>query len=482
MMTVRFERLSVIERLSLGQKGALIAFGLIFAVCLCWPIFYTGYAITFADTRSYLRGGEKIWEVLLQLIPATDVAPGGGSSEGVPEAFVVNPEGQNVVGRSFPYSTFAYAFFQLGDAFAWALAQAGFAVIMIAFLLSREALKSPIVLAIGALFVATLTGLPWYASFLMPDIFGAFVVLFGILLVRDVDRLGLWASAVLVLLAGFSAMAHYGHMPLIAVTVGAALAVRLLRHRLSWKSIAMGAFAIALAPAANLTASAVVLDDASVTPKRLPILLARSLADGPALWYIQDVCPEAELAICEAFGTDINTDTNWFLFSDEGVLSLSAEQLDRIRDEEMRVVVGAFLAYPFAQASSLFSNAAHALVKVGITELAFAEDFAPDFEREMASDPEAENFRATFDRIIPLATLASALIFSAFGVAGRLSPRWIDMLALLIVAWAANAMIFGGLSAPIDRYQGRLAWLVPVLLVVFLAELSNSRRERTASG
>ena len=39
----------------------------------------------------------------------------------------------------------------------------------------------------------------------------------------------------------------------------------------------------------------------------------------------------------------------------------------------------------------------------------------------------------------------------------------------VLIALLVNAAVYGGLSAPVDRYQSRLAWLIPALLALDLA-------------
>ena len=48
----------------------------------------------------------------------------------------------------------------------------------------------------------------------------------------------------------------------------------------------------------------------------------------------------------------------------------------------------------------------------------------------------------------------------AFAVANVVS---VNAAAFALIVLATNAAIFGGLSAPVDRYQGRLGWFVAVV-------------------
>ena len=472
------------ERTSLPSAAFAATFFLLFAVCLCWPVFYTGQYFVFADTQSYLRGGAKIWDVFFQLLPSAPADPQAASQSGDPAAaaaLTVNDQGRNTSGRSFPYSAFASMVFQIGGPLAVAFAQAVLATVMICFLITREARQSPYVLVIGAALIAAVTGLPFYTSYLMPDVFGGFVILFGVLLVRDIDRFGIRGLLLLLALSGFGAAAHYGNIPLMFGIVLVALGVRLLRGRLGWKPLALGLIAASLAPLANLGASTAVLKEPSVTPQRLPIILARSLNDGPALWYLRDVCPEADLALCEIYGDNFSSDTYWFLWSDEGVISLPKDQFDRVRSEELKVVLGAFMSYPVAQTKSLLSNIAYQLVRVGVSQVYVADGFVEDYEPIDVPAGPTVDFLGTFDRIIPWATLASVILIAGVAIFAGMSSRWIDMFVVLGLGLLGNAFIFGGLSYSVDRYQGRIAWVIPVMAFLFLAE-TMARRRTAASG
>ena len=41
------------------------------------------------------------------------------------------------------------------------------------------------------------------------------------------------------------------------------------------------------------------------------------------------------------------------------------------------------------------------------------------------------------------------------------------MLLVAVAGLAINAAIFGGLSVPVDRYQGRVVWIIPALAALF---------------
>ena len=96
---------------------------------------------------------------------------------------------------------------------------------------------------------------------------------------------------------------------------------------------------------------------ASVAPKRYPILLARSVADGPGLRYLVRHCPTEHYAVCEIFDTGIPTRPRDFLWGPNGVrYRATPEQMDRIRAEEWPIVRNAALEYPALQFESSSGN------------------------------------------------------------------------------------------------------------------------------
>ena len=50
---------------------------------------------------------------------------------------------------------------------------------------------------------------------------------------------------------------------------------------------------------------------------------------------------------------------------------------------------------------------------------------------------------------------------------------------LVLAAMFLNAMVFGGLSAPVSRYQARIAWLAMLFMMALL--LTADRAGRNAS-
>lgn len=190
---------------------------------------------------------------------------------------MTNERGESYFVRSFIYSLYTlFAGAALWPA-GFALLQAAMVLWMLGALIGPAAAARPGVLAAGFVWLAALTPLPWFAAYLMPDLLAAALLIYGAVLIRRFDLLSFWQRLALGLLAAFAVAAHYGHPPLAAGIFGVALLWRLVTRRLTWAVTVAAILPVLLAPLANLSASSVALDTPSVTPLRLPILLARSI-------------------------------------------------------------------------------------------------------------------------------------------------------------------------------------------------------------
>ncbi|WP_111560051.1 hypothetical protein [Paracoccus sediminilitoris] len=466
----------------LTPRGMLIA--LVAAMLLAWPMLATGSYLIFADTPSYIRGGDIIGRMVLDMLDSISFWPTGGmDASAVPDAGTPAPPAEdmrNERGEAYVVRSFIYSLYTLvTGASVW---PAGFAILQAAMtlwtlfaLIGPAAASRPWVLGAGFLAVAALTTLPWFTVYLMPDLMAAIVLIYGAILMRRFDDLRPWQRFALGAIACLAVAAHYGHGPLALGLFGLVLLWRLIARRLTWAVLVAGIVPVMFAPLANLGASSVALDTPSVAPLRLPILLARSIQDGPARWYLQEVCPEAPLAFCEAFGDDVPTNIPQFLWDENGIDSLSPELMAQIRAEEFRVLALAFRAYPVQQTVSLFRNAALQTVKIGTEQIEVAS-WSRENGWEPSTDPYARTVLERFDTIVLYATGAAGVLLVLLLLAGRLTRTEREVLAVLVLGHLLNALIFGGLSAPVDRYQSRIAWLFPAFAVIVLARM----RSRTA--
>lgn len=446
-------------------------------VALAWPMWINGSPLLFFDSIGYLDQGQKAVQGGLSLIWRST----GGTGEGGAGAFeraAASAEGI----RSLTYSTFAYLSYltPLG-AFGIILAQSALLMTVVAVLLCRVPHVRASDLLIVSVVMIAITPVAWFASYLMPDVLVAVPILCAMIIVRGIQGLSFWTLLLLCAVASFAAASHYGHLPL-ALGVGVvAVAILTVQRRLTLAAVVLALVPALLAGAVNIAASKIAFGEPSVAPLRLPLLLARSIVDGPARWHLETRCPEQTYAICELFEQEIPSDLEVLLWSDTGMLTRSTpEQLARIRDEEMLILRRAFLEYPLQQTWSLTANATRQLWTIGTSDFRWGR---------LLRGPDGQFGREGAVRRVGLDAIGAVHIGSTLAAIGlivlwgwrdglKVGPREREMLFVALAGLAINAAIFGGLSAPADRYQTRVIWILPLLSAVYWL----ARREATARG
>ena len=322
-----------------------------------WPLVFKGGTFWFGDSAWYISDGFDFWR------PIT-----AGLGLG-PEKVELGPSpGAH---RSLPYSVFIGLPMSLGLRAPTATYMQTCLVLALVWpLLVRIATAPWQLLAAAAAAMLLVTSLPFFAVFLVPDIFAAAVILYGMLLVDEWDALDLPTRIVTTMIAIFAITTHHGNLPLAAAVLAAALCVRWWRGGLATRTVVLGAAALVAAALVNVAIGILVFDRPSLAPKRLPILLARSIEDGPALWYLEEACAEIDYTVCTYWDDGIPHSVGKFLWDKgEGLAHADAEVLDAVRAEEPRILWHAFRAYPVRQVQSLAGNTARQLVTVGTQDL-----------------------------------------------------------------------------------------------------------------
>lgn len=456
----------------LSWRGALLSLAVAFV--LCWPMLIVTSPLGYSDTQSYYNVGKNTFALIGDKIapspPPSDPQLAAPASGGATPADPANEAKTVTALRSFVYATFFYGAAQSPLGLAGALiAQTALTVFtLFAFVRAWPARPGALTAASLALLLFAST-LPWFASYAMPDILAAAVVLYGALLIRRIDEVPIVWAVLLSGIAAFAIIAHYGHFPLAGGLFAAVLGWRLVRRRLSMRSAILGVLPVLLAVVTNLGGSTVVQDKPSVTPKRLPLLLARSLEDGPAHWYLTEACPEADYAICTLFD-EIPDNITKFMWREEGLGGATPEQVQAIRDEELRIVMESFRRYPVAQTRALVGNGLLQVVAVGTGQIMPVAYLSTDpiqvYIRK--GRPAQGPVIWTFDFITPVGTAVAIAALAVLAWRRRLESWEIEVIAVIALALLINAAIFGGLSAPVDRYQSRIIWLLPACLSLFL--------------
>jgi len=492
-------------RLNLPPRLAWAAVILLAAAALMWTALLAHRPSIFYDSESYhLQGGRLAQH--LHLIGAADVRVLDNFE--TPEQRAVN---DTLMGARSPfYGIFFYFSVKLGGIWLTAFLQC-LAAAWTASVLLRAAAPRAGPLAYGAAMALTaaVTGLPFFASFVMPDVFAGLGLLaaIGLMIYWDrldrIGRIGLW---LVVLAAGLFHTSNVLTLGLMA----AAGVLLLAAGRSGWRpallrgGVVMGAVAAAVIACQGF----LVLHKATTgeTLRRPPFLAVRLLADGPGRAYLRHACADASpYELCRFKALELN-DTEQMLWSEDpakGILNTSTRaQRIRMEDEEGRFVRGVVAYDPLGVAGAMLGNwmaqlrAAYVEEPIRDPSFIFGHNY---FSRTSLPGmiPNNRDCRPGGVGCKPPFSLRGliwlhqgALMLSLGFLAWRLTrpdgvatlgerPRLLDsdlgrlalLLVLVVVALLANAAVCGALSGAFPRYQARVIWLATLAAAIAAAQL-----------
>jgi len=440
---------------------------LVAALAMLWPALYNGYPLLYPDSMSYLQQGRPVARALL--LRHFSSYYGGRSliySVGIlPLHWNVTP---------WPVVIFN------------ALVTASILWLVVRSLLPKQTLAAYFALVVP---LSLLTGLGWFVGWIMPDIFGPVLYLAVYLLVFANETLSRAERLTVALIAWWAVASHVTHLLLAGGLCVLLMAVLIVQRQPTGRAVrAVGGVAmiVLLAAAAHVSLHAYLYGEPSLNGKRPPFLMARMIADGPGRRYLQQQCPTQRIAIC-AHLHDLPDNVADFLWRADGIWqSASPEQQDRMRKEEMSVVVGTLRAYPREEIRVSASHFWEQLHTFGLGDyeprpwiLAMVDTVLPGARaRYLESRQAQETLPAElFTSVQDWTVIACVMVIACWAMFIRQwgSPRVIGLTAVIVFVVVANAAVTGVLSNVEDRYQARVIWLVPLLAGVFVLTWLDSR-------
>ncbi len=395
------------------------------------------------------------------------------------------------MGRSALYGLFLYA----GIPFAFwlnAFLQSALAAWLLVVTMRTNGLDNRPWLAVGIVaFLAVATSLPWFAGQLMPDILFPAAVLSVYLLAFRLEKLGRierFALAAVVALAIPSHMAAAG----ICIVLIAALwlasfpgAPGLPKARLlfaGW-SVAAG---IVLCPVSNYA----ITGNFAFTPGGSSFLFGRLIEDGIVARYLGEQCPDPLLRLCK-YTASLPDDADGWLWDGDSPFRLEGSEATWPAEEQ--AITRATLArYPLMHAETAivaaFSQFFTFQTEVGVDNNAptiymFSEHFPNFFAQFLSAHQQKDRFDVgPLNYLhVPVAglsilTLGLALIFRR---RLNLSDETAALCLTILLALAANAVICGVFSHPVDRYQSRLVLLAPFAVAILIAQRQRALKAAT---
>jgi len=453
-------------------------------VMLLWPAFYNGQAFFFPDTTTYVRGADAAVQRLTGASTPWTL-PANAGSQHVRSSVSSIKDKTVLSGRSVYYGMLLY----LGELAGSISLSVGIQALLLvlALLATLEALDMrgwryavPLIIV-----VAAFTAAPLYASFLMPDIFSGLTILAcGVLLTCNMQGHRAQEAFWFALLA-MALTFHTTHVILALAMLGVGALLYIWRRP---PAIARGLGAIGAALVAayicgaafNLAVTKLV-GEPPLTP---PFLMARLVDDGPGYRYLVDTCPQNGFIVCK-FIDRLPMPSDEFLWLQDpkrGVFASSDPAVRRaLSKEQYRFALAVMGHDPWEQIESSARNAAAQLMLLGVPEFdyieesktAFADKIPHAYFQVMKHTPAyLGTMPAHSISIVSYVSTASGLaciiflLVSARGKGTEQLRRVAQLAVLVVFGVIANAVICGTMSGPHDRYQARMAWLIPAMALI----------------
>lgn len=468
------------------RRLAAVAVTLAALAALMLPAIANRSPILFPDTVGYIGTGNF---ALHELMPsaggydpvAVTTAPDGSVRRDGPEPF-----------RSPWYGLLIVLLNLAGGPWAIALAQAALALIAMYLAARRNGLDTLWSVAVAAV-VASVSGLGFFTSTIMPDVYAGLMILAAAMLIgywhasRRLE-ISFWLA-----IATYAMLAHKGHIPVMAALLGVAAAVLAVGRRFDVRPFLALSGTVVLAVIGQAMIGPVIRQATGQPALDAPFMLARMIGDGTAKTYLDEECPTRRLLLCR-YKDHLPRTENDFLWSTEpgvGLFNrLGTVDRQRIVAESGTIVHGVLARHPGRQTAESAQRMAAMVVLVGVTRYGSPITTKPPvgsgFDELYRDYPTTRIASGRF----PMRSISRAMTLvycCAFIVLGwlasrpasrvRRDPAAFSASVTIIVGLLCNAFVFGALSSAADRYQGRVAWLVPfLLLALFGPDLARRLR------
>jgi hypothetical protein len=315
----------------------------------------------------------------------------------------------------------------------------------------------------------------------MPDVFTAVMILAMYLLAFHAQFLSRIERVVVCGILFAATSAHLSHC-LIASTlvVLAAVLCFVSRGRRMVTGLALTAAPVALSLIAFFAYNSVVLRRPMLSPAGSTFVLASMIEQGPARRYLEAACPDVGYRLC-AYADRLPATANEFLWAENSVLR-QVGGFEGLADESRAIVGEIIRREPLDVIQMIATNSARQLLTLRLgaelkqeSNLAYvsaliATKFGPRASAQLTGSLQLHN-RLPLHTMMVLgyAGLAVGLCAAlyAIAIAGGygIVKLWTSYL-FLAGALVANATVCGGFSGVHDRYQARIAWLIPLFGLV----------------
>jgi hypothetical protein len=161
-------------------------------------------------------------------------------------------------------------------------------------------------------------------------------------------------------------------------------------------------------------------------------------------------------------------------------MTAKTEIRDKIRHEQIRLVLAAAWHHPIMQIKASTGNLVKQLIEFGDTEFDWggsATIRSGTYAWQLGQTQKM--LLGEFTRVQYAAVVVSVIILVyGFTTALRMDRRWRQAALLMFAGIFSNAVICGVLSEVSPRYQARVVWLVVTMSLVFAVDSIRTRMIR----
>jgi len=340
--------------------------------------------------------------------------------------------------------------------------------------------------------LTALSSLPWFASLLMPDIFAGILFPCAFLLAFH-GELPPLRRIILAAILGLAVAAHSSLFPIAGLFFVGLLLLRVLTRENDSFPAAPTALAWLLVPflAAGIWTANQNQEMGlgfRLSASGNSFLLGRLFGDGLAPEFLRANCAQKHFISCR-YLSDLPRDEVEFLFRHPLLRELKGHER-----EIQAIVRGTIAAYPvrFALSSAWQTARQFTWVRTGDEIRSYqAAEWNDDAIRRVFP-AELQVFRDTRQirgQLLPLADLASIVDMIVFWLSlaacialartrrfTRINHFFVATVMFLVI----NAAVCGSLAGVYNRYQSRVAWLVPFCLIAYAGSWIEERRRFAA--
>ena len=477
-----------------------------------WPALTNRQPFFNRDTTAYVRGADLAISKVLGsrfatdwaedqrriIRPQTTVASATMSS--------IQPKSDRRVvlaGRSIIYGTLLYSGEILGGMWLSIILQSLVAVYLVFIFVVRTLGLDFRYFLITCAVLFTASSLPFFVSYLMPDVFAGFLILTFAILAASWERLGTLDRSICYAVMLFAVLSHTTHLCLVVGLTILTAAYTLLVHRSNWyrirRLVAIVATVIVITALWELAFSLGIRRFFGIGPVHPPFVTAAlvSMLGEPA---VAKVCRSNNYAVCR-FQDRFPVDCETFLWSDDeriGVFTIADVPTKQLLDaEQVRFALAIVPPNLGRFVGGISRNTLRELTSIGLSEYSynpvvinFLRDRLPrhHFERLTSTLAARSDAYAIFGRKVLYGTTTVGVIIIAlllcFGAGPQTSRntsekwgvrRWSETTGILFSGIVLNAAICGGFSQILDRYEARVIWLTQLAAITGILTFISQR-------